>query len=117
MSDLYKRINSLCKESGTNVTAMCKELDIARSSLSELNAGRTKTLSAEYLSRIANRFNVTIDYLLGWDEKKPTPITEDELTAFDKVMKRMERLSPKEQDRLLQFVDFYLSNQYTDSDK
>lgn len=28
MSTMYEIIDSLCKERGTNVTAMCKELDI-----------------------------------------------------------------------------------------
>jgi transcriptional regulator with XRE-family HTH domain len=74
MSSLYERIDSLCKSNGINVTVMCKELKIARSSLSELKAGRTKSLSSEYLQRIADRFNVSVDYLLtGEKQKENTP--------------------------------------------
>ena len=65
MSTMYERIDRLCKDNGTNVTAMCKELEIARSSLSELNSGRSKTLSAEKTAKIASYFGVSVDYLLG----------------------------------------------------
>lgn len=71
MSTMYERIDSLCKERGTNVTAMCKELGIARSSLSELNSGRSKTLSAEKTAKIAAFLGVTVDYLLGNEENAP----------------------------------------------
>lgn len=47
MSTMYERIDALCKKRETNVTAMCRELEISRSSLSELSSGRSKTLSAE----------------------------------------------------------------------
>ena len=48
MSDLYKRIDSICKENGTNVTALCKKTGVGRATLSELNAGRTKDLERRY---------------------------------------------------------------------
>ncbi len=44
MADMYSKIEQLCKENNTNITAMCRLLDISRSTLSELKAGRTKTL-------------------------------------------------------------------------
>ena len=64
MSNMYKRIEALCKYKNINVTALCKELGISRSSLSELNAGRTKTLSSDYVAKIAGFFNVSTDYLI-----------------------------------------------------
>ena len=65
MADMYSKIEQLCKENNTNITAMCRLLDISRSTLSELKAGRTKTLSAEYTTKIASYFHVSADYLLG----------------------------------------------------
>lgn len=76
MSDLYNRINSLCKANSTNITAMCKEIGVARSSLSELNAGRTSTLKAETLKKIADYFSVTIDFLITGDEQQKSPTAE-----------------------------------------
>ena len=73
MLTIYERIDALCKERGTNVTAMCKELSIARSSLSELSRGRSKTLSADKMSKIAKYFGVSVDYLLGKTDIKKSP--------------------------------------------
>ena len=80
MLTIYERIDALCKERGTKVTAMCKELSIARSSLSELSRGRSKTLSADKMSKIAKYFGVSVDYLLGKTDikKEPTVTVYDE---------------------------------------
>lgn len=52
MSELYNLIESLCKEKGTNITAMCKA-KISRAPLTKLKMGRSKTLSSATLSKIA----------------------------------------------------------------
>lgn len=75
MSTMYERIDALCKKRETNVTAMCRELEISRSSLSELSSGRSKTLSAEKTAKIATYFGVSVDYLLGKDEPPHTPVS------------------------------------------
>lgn len=62
---MYERIEELCRTRRTNITAMCKELNISRASLSELKSGRTKSLSAEKLLKIADYFGVSIAYLTG----------------------------------------------------
>lgn len=76
MYDLYNTIDSLCKARGITITRMCQEAGISRAPLSDLKVGRTKMLSPEKLDRIANYFNVTVDYLLGKEEDN------DEFIAF-----------------------------------
>lgn len=72
MSELYNRIESLCKSKGITITTMCKEANVSRGSLTDLKAGRSKTLSAEALSKIAEYFGLTMDYLSsGGTEKSP----------------------------------------------
>ena len=68
MSELYNLIESLCKEKGTNITAMCKAAKISRAPLTELKMGRSKTLS--------------VDYLLG-NKEKPAGQEADELIKND----------------------------------
>lgn len=64
MSEMYDRINALCKNNHTNITRLCKELNIGRSALSELASGRTRSLSAVTMSKIAEYFGVTTDYII-----------------------------------------------------
>lgn len=82
MSELYNLIENLCKKNGTNITAMCKEAKISRAPLTELKMGRSKTLSSATLSKIASYFGVSVDYLLG-NEEKPAGQEADELIKND----------------------------------
>ncbi len=68
MSELYTKIEALCKENNTTITELCRELKIPRSPLSELKAGRSKTISTDKLVLIANYFNVSVDWLTGNSE-------------------------------------------------
>lgn len=67
MSELYNRIDKLCKIEGRTITSMCKDAKASRASLSDLNNGRKKSLSAETLSKIAETLGVSVGFLLGKD--------------------------------------------------
>ena len=71
MSDLYDRIETLCKKHNVSITTVCRQSGASRASLSDLKAGRKQSLSAETLSKLAGWFNVSVDYLLG-NENTPT---------------------------------------------
>lgn len=74
MDDLYKRIETLCKLEDISVTEMCKGCGISRAPLSDFKMGRTKTLSTKTLSKIAEYFDVSVDYLLAGTPQKPVKI-------------------------------------------
>lgn len=65
MSDIYSRIEQLCKNKGVNITLMCKECKIPRATLTDYKKGRIKSLSAKTLAKISEYFGVTVDYLYG----------------------------------------------------
>lgn len=72
LSNLYEAIEALCRERDITVTEMCRRLDVPRSTLSELKSGRSKSLGAKHLTKIAELFEVSVDYLLG-AEKENAP--------------------------------------------
>ena len=73
MSDLYRKIEDLCKKRGVNVTQMCKESGASRASITDLKMGRKQALSSMTLSKIANYFNVSVDYLIVTEQKEKSP--------------------------------------------
>lgn len=81
MSTLYEIIELLCKDAGTNVTQMCKETGVGRSTLSELKAGRTKTLSFDVASKIANYFNVPLSFFEIDDYAQPSDLLGKRMLA------------------------------------
>ena len=68
MCNLYERIQEACVTKGISVSAMCVQLGMSKSVLSDLKAGRKKTLSADTLGRIADFLQVSVDSLLGKQE-------------------------------------------------
>lgn len=85
MGNMYETIEGLCHQAGTNVTAMCRELGLSRSALSELKQGRTKSLSYQYIAAIAGYFGVSPATIAGQatagegeDAKKTPPAMQDE---------------------------------------
>ena len=71
MLPIYQRIEELCRKKGVNVTTLCRECEIPRASLSDYKNGRKKSLSTETLSKIADYFGVTVDYLYGGEAPVP----------------------------------------------
>lgn len=80
MSELYKRLASLCEEKGITGYRMCKDLSIQPSIVTDLKMGRRSGLKAETANKIAEYFGVTVGYLLGeTDQKQKTPA----VTVYD----------------------------------
>lgn len=96
----YSIIQQLCSNAGTTVSAMCRHLGISPSTLSELKAGRTKALSAPAMSRIAEYFHVSTDYLLG----KSQPNAQEAALSplYFRFGKKAQEMGLSEQD--LQFM-------------
>jgi len=71
MEDLYKHIESLGKEHGyKNMTVLCKAAGVPRSTMSELNNGRSKDLSKPNAQKFADILGVTLDEVYGEETKK-----------------------------------------------
>ena len=89
MSNLYNRIEELCRANNETITTMCKNSGACRASLSDLKVGRKQNLSAETLSKIATHFSVTVDYLLGKEEQNEKPLVngDQELTDYLEMLK------------------------------
>lgn len=87
MSNMYEIIDRLCKEKAITITALSREIGISKSTMSELKMGRSQSLSAKNLDKIATYFNVPIGTLLGNQEKKPLINEDEELAAYLEELK------------------------------
>ena len=79
---MYQRIQDLCHESGTTITALCKKIT---GSSGNLSTWRNGNIRPEWLSAISDELDVSVDYLLG---KTPIKI-------------RLESLNEEEQEFIL----------------
>ena len=66
---IYNRINDLCIQHAITGSKLCTDIGISRGILSDLKAGRKKSLNAETAYKIAKYFGVSVGYLLGYEDK------------------------------------------------
>ena len=69
MNTLYTHISTLCTQHAITNAKLCADIGISRGILSDLKAGRKKTLNAETAYKIAKYFGVSVGYLLGYEDK------------------------------------------------
>ena len=107
MSDLYSNIHALCEKEGIKDGTLCGNIGIRRSFLSELKAGRTKSLSTEVLSKIASYFNVSVDYLLtGVQKKNPPQQPQSEVdAAVERIRKKLESMPTAQREALMNLIE------------
>lgn len=107
MSDLYSNIHALCEKEGIKDGTLCANIGIRRSFLSELKSGRTKSLSAEVLSKIAAYFNVSVDYLLTGEQKEnPHQQPQSEVdAAVERIRKKLESMPTAQREALMNLIE------------
>lgn len=107
MSDLYSNIHALCEKEGIKDGTLCANIGIRRSFLSELKAGRTKSLSAEVLSKIAAYFNVSVDYLLTGNQKEnPPQQPQSEVdAAVERIRRKLESMPKEQREALMNLIE------------
>lgn len=108
MSELYNRIEALCKKAGLTVTEMCRQAGVSRGNLTDLKMGRQSGLSAKNLDKIASFFGVSVSYLLGTEKDKASAKAE----ADDEVSEMLEEIRRRPDLRVL----FSLSKNATPED-
>lgn len=84
MCALYNRIMTLCEEKGVSGSRVCLDIGVSKSTLSDIKAGRKKSMAAETIQKFATYFGVTVDYLLG-NKTENTPTTDSKGDILDEV--------------------------------
>lgn len=95
MSTRSERIKSLIEQSGKSYQELEKLTGIKKSSLQRYASGVTTKIPLDVIEKLANAFNVSQEYLMGWEEKKKSP-SEPELTEGEKLMLKLFRQIPED---------------------
>ena len=107
MSNLYDRIKTLCEERNIKIFTMCQATGIRSGIISDLKAGRSKSLSAPTLAKIANYFDVSVDYLLGNTDIKKEPAA----VSGDKLIPGYDDLSEDNKAKAREYIALLLNSQ------
>ena len=93
MSIRSERISSLIEQSGKTYQELERLTGIKKSSLQRYASGVTTKIPLDVIEKLANAFNVSQEYLMGWEEKNPS---EPKLTEVEKLMLELFRKIPED---------------------
>lgn len=95
MSKLYERIVDMCNKEGINLTEMCRRSGVPRGNLTDLYKGRQEGLSLKNMMKLANYFNVSVEYLETGEEKEKAPALSGEDSEFDSIFSQLNAQNKK----------------------
>ena len=95
MSIRSERIKALVEKSGLTYQEIEKLTGIKKSSLQRYASGVTTKIPLDVIEKLSVAFNVSQEYLMGWDEKKDSP-SEPSLTEGEELMLKLFRQIPKD---------------------
>ncbi len=100
MTTRSERIKSLIEQSGKSYQELEKLTGIKKSSLQRYASGVTTKIPLDVIEKLSVAFNVSQEYLMGWDEKKDSP-SEPQLTEGEKVLLELFNRVPEDQQQLV----------------
>ena len=104
--DTYTITRELCEERGINIAALAKGTGIRNSVFTELKMGRTKTLSASTLEKIAAFFNVPVSAFFGDEVRSGAEQKQNELFRKRKLLFDLSaKATEAELDQIIKIVD------------
>lgn len=101
---MYSIFEELLKANNTTAYQVSKATGISSASMTDWKKGRY-TLKADKLKKIADYFGVTVDYLLGNEEKEKTPEPKTEQERLDeKVLELLHQHSLDAQSAIIDLL-------------
>ena len=102
------RLRELRKEKNITMKELGNIVGVTESAISQYELGKREP-SNETLFKLADFFDVSVDYLLGREEEEQKkPIPEDELDR--EILERFSKLSPADADKVAAFIEGLLAS-------
>lgn len=111
MSDIYKRLVELKNSSGMSGTQLATMFGISSTSFTDWGKGKGKP-SVETLTKFAEYFNVSMDWIVFGKETIKSPVEELEFSISEEdklLLKKYHYLTPELQAQVLAYIDGILS--------
>lgn len=100
MSTRSERIKALIDKSGLSYQELEKVTGIKKSSLQRYANGVTTKIPLDVIEKLSIAFQVSQEYLMGWEEKNDSP-SEEVLTEGESEMLQLFRLIPEDKQAMV----------------
>lgn len=108
MGTLYESIKNLCDSAGIKGGKMCVDLGISKSIMTDLKNGRRSGISLDTAQKIADYFGVSVDRVLGAEQKEKSS-TSEEAELDRELIVKLCSLTPEEIQKVSAFVQGLLA--------
>lgn len=95
MYNLYKNIEDLCNSRGITVAELSRRVGLHRNTLPRLKSEPSKKLAVDTLQKIANYFNVPVDYFLDLGDPDPKDIPPEPELSDEALIFALWKDNPK----------------------
>lgn len=112
---LYERIKQLCAERGVTIAKLESDLQFGNSSVKKW--GNSTSPSVDKITKVANYFNVSVDYILGRTDIRGqiVDVLEDEdIISFQRARQRM---THKDRERMMQMLKIGFDYAFSDQEE
>lgn len=110
--NLLDRIKKLAKQKDISIYQLEEEIDIGRNTIYQWNK---RTPSADKLQKVADYFNVSVDYLLGRTDNPDSVSSIHASKDLDEVLDNMKSFGGKEMtDRDRETIRAFLEGKFSD---
>lgn len=99
-------IRKLCKDKGISVTVLEQELGFGNGSLT-----KTNNIRSDRLEKVADYFNVSVDYILGRESDKIQEEQLYRLAEYAVMLHNLERLDSERQKMAAKYIRWLLLEQ------
>lgn len=119
--EFYERFEELCKQKGTTPSAVCVKIGYSKATSSYWKKSH-KIPKREALERIAELFDVNIDYLTGKSSvvrtmEIPQIANAPIQTNRSEMFSILSKLNDSELDELLHYADYLLSKRLSQAEQ
>jgi len=98
-SIIYCRIRELCADNGITINKLETEMGMSAGSISKWKHSISPTI--DKIARIANYFNVSIDYVVGASEIRSTADSIANDPDYISLQRARERMSERDKSRMM----------------
>ena len=102
---LGAKLNTLRLQKAESLQATADAVGITKTHIWELEKGKSSNPTAELLAKLAEHFEVSVDFLL--DAGRDTPSKDDEATVF---FRDLQLLSQRDRDAVKQMIRHFKEN-------
>lgn len=114
-SIIFTRIKELCEENNITINKLESELGMSQYSIGRWKNSTSPTI--DKISRIAEYFHVSIDYLVGASNVRSTADTVLGDPDYITLQRARERMTAQDKDRMMGILKIGFDYAFSDEDK